>query len=196
MGKHKLGSDISDIFLSRKIGLIDFSNSQKMLISQLKSAGFKSYSIFDSKKSDLDSFLRSSDFFIVIAGFERKALPKINRAFIKNKKSYLLLQFDPVGGTLGPVLGLEGGPCYACWQQLDSAELNSNIQNTAINKALSEIIPGTLVSLMIVELVKLITLNQRPRTYDGFFELDLLNLETQFVKLGPSPHCPVCRAKR
>jgi len=199
---------LTDRVKRAKLAIIDFLNVGDELEQCLRAVGFSEIRTIKnwSGRGQL-SGSDACDFFIVLgSAYNGTEFSKFNKLIISLQKPWLPVMLDDFGGSLGPTLGLAGGPCYHCLIQ--SANRNESLfykktsadlilENEEPNQYFSEmLISKSLFSYVAIESVKVISQFLRPMSVEGFYSFDLFNFRMKHTLVYPSPNCIVCRSKK
>lgn len=166
----------------------------------LKTGGFEKIEIRnDLSNLEMDAGIQPV---VLINWFQTNLLQNLNQKFFSKNISWLPVFFDPFGASMGPVLGIQDGPCFNCLIERRNSHLNSLESQTLLeNSALAEqknliFIPKhfsiSIFSSLVTELLKLTAPFMISKLENGMMEFDLLNHRTSFHVVYQIPVCSVC----
>lgn len=143
------------------------------------------------------------DFAIVCGSwFDLDYFKNYNKLFKSLKKIYLPIIEDYFGGTIGPIIGLEDGPCFNCIinrRKSNMKYLNyyEKIEKYYIDNRTSlslgnELFTRQLANAVVVEIIKYITNILYTDLYHGLYEFDFLNHRNSFHEIFKYIDCDIC----
>ena len=127
-----------------------------------------------------------------------------NRSAKKKKLRWLCVLQDYFGGTIGPVLGIEGGPCFSCLlTRKKSNQPNSEYSDPAEHffaRGMHHdrlpihfpLFNDCMAALSAVEIIKLATGIMKAKTLGGLYACDSLNFRIQYHDVLQVPFCRDC----
>jgi bacteriocin biosynthesis cyclodehydratase domain-containing protein len=193
---------LSQVISESRIGVIDFGGAADHLRRTLEDAGFSRVDCLAAKTSDIDErFIHYHNFIVVVGPAELGApYSRVNQTLLPHRKAWLLVTYDLFGGTIGPVFGARGGPCYDC--VIDASRRNHGPRPQiadhidmidGVHADFSEMpLAKTILPYVAIETLKILSGVCRPMTIDGFYTFDAFNFRSRYDVVHPSPACPVC----
>lgn len=152
---------------------------------------------------DAGSELMAADKLVVLANwYDFGRLKDLNKIFLARKRTWMPIIRDFFGGTIGPILGIDDGPCFECLLARKTANSSSPEATAKLEsffcdrpQVLPETLPlfrAQLANAAAFEVFKQIIQPMQARTMRGIIEFDFLNHRSEFHSVLPLPVCVAC----
>ena len=183
---------------------ISFSEIHPMFFSEFKQGLFQSVDIQNSLDEEKLSTPNSDHWDIAIGSWaDLEHFQTFNKMMNRHKRVWLPVLLDPYGFTLGPVLGLEYGPCFNClverrisnfsdydhWVLINQFYSTHGSSNKLFRHPSIDDMAGKSTHM---EILKLVTQFLLPESYSSMIEFDLIHYQSSTHTIHPTPFCEVC----